>query len=399
MNLSNRARTLRPSPTLTIDARVKDMLRHGADIISLGAGEPDFDTPVSVVNAAHSAALAGKTKYTAVGGILELRTAIAKHLRKTHAIDVEPSNIVITNGAKQALYNSLQTLVDDGDEVIIIAPYWVSYPEMIELSGGRPVTVHAVNARFEPDAGAVEKAITSKTRGIILNTPNNPTGAVYSKSTLEGIVRIARERNLWILSDEIYEMLVYDGLQHISPASVGGEGLARTIVASGFSKSFAMTGWRLGYMAAPKHVADAAVAIQGQITSNVNTPTQWAGLEALAINPADQKAMITEFQARRTLLVDGLTKALRKDINIPVPQGAFYLFMDARPYLHKRFREILIQTDTDLAAAILDHARVALVPGSAFASPGFIRMSYATSRENLLKSIDRLGAFFRELEG
>lgn len=398
MQLSKRAQTLKPSPTLALDARVKDMVRDGKDVISLGAGEPDFDTPKIVVDAAHEAAVAGKTKYTAVAGIPELRRAIAKHVAATHKITVEPSNIIITNGAKQALYNALQTLVDPGDEIIVFAPYWVSYPDMIALAGGRQVTVNVNLNNFEPEAAALERAITNKTRGIILNSPNNPTGAVYSKSTLEKIVSIAKSHQLWILSDEIYEMLVYDGLSHVSPASVGGEGLDRAIIANGFSKSYAMTGWRLGYLAAPKAVAEAAATIQGQMTSNVNTPTQWAALRALELDPGEQKKMILEFEARRNLLTNGLRAALGGDINIPEPKGAFYLMMDGGGFLKKRFRGAGFSSDCDLAAAVLEHARVAVVPGSAFGAPGYLRMSYATSRANLQKAIDRLGAFFRELE-
>ncbi|MBI3817131.1 MAG: pyridoxal phosphate-dependent aminotransferase [Planctomycetes bacterium] len=398
MKLSTRARTLRPSPTLALDARVKDLIRAGGDVISLGAGEPDFDTPIEVIEAAHAAALAGKTKYTAVAGIPELRAAIAGHLCKTHGIAVEACNILVTNGAKQALYNALQTLVDPGDEVIVFSPYWVSYPDMIALAGGRQVAVSVNSTTFEPDATAFERAITNKTRGLIMNTPNNPTGAVYSKTILEKIVRIAAERNLWILSDEIYEMLVYDGMKHISPASIGGEGLARTMVASGLSKSYAMTGWRLGYLAAPGEVAEAAATIQGQMTSNVNTPTQWAAIRALEADPEKQKCMVREFEARRTLLVNGLRRALGKNVDIPEPKGAFYLMMNAKNYLNKRFGDYKFEDDQQLAAALLERGRVAMVPGSAFGAPGFLRMSYATSRENLQKAIDRIAVFFNELE-
>jgi aspartate aminotransferase len=397
MHLSKRARTLRPSPTLALDARVKDMIRTGADVVNLGAGEPDFDTPEAVVEAAHRAAKSGRTKYTAVAGQIELREAIAAHVRKTHGIAVEASNIVVTNGAKQALYNSLQALVDPGDEVAIVAPYWVSYPDMIELAGGRAIVVPSVEPSFEPDTAALVSAITPRTRGIVINTPNNPTGAVYSRESLAEILRIARERDLWILSDEIYEMLVYDGRTHVSPASIGTEGLNRTIVASGFSKSYAMTGWRLGYMAAPRAVAEAAATIQGQMTSNVNTPAQWAGVAALNGDATAQRAMISEFEARRTLLVEGLQRALRGNVQIPMPRGAFYLLMDARPWLGRECGNRFLATDLDLAEAILERARVALVPGTAFGAPGFIRMSYATSRENLQKAVERLAAFLNEL--
>lgn len=398
MQLSTRAKTLKPSPTLALDARVKEMIRQGADVISLGAGEPDFDTPMPVIDAAHRAALEGKTKYTAVAGIPELRTAIAKHVTRTHGIAVESSNIIITNGAKQALYNALQALVDPGDEVIVFAPYWVSYPDMISLAGGAQVAVSVNSTNFEPDPAALERALTKKSRGIIINTPNNPTGAVYSRSTLEAIVNIAKKNGLWILSDEIYEMLVYDGQKHVSPASVGVEGLERTAVAGGFSKSYAMTGWRLGYLAAPKEVADAAATIQGQMTSNVNTPTQWAAIRALQADPADQAVMIREFEARRTMLVKGLREAIGGNIEIPEPKGAFYLMMNVRPYLNKKFRGTALANDTDFAAAILEHARVAMVPGCAFGAPGYLRMSYATSRENLQKAIERTGKFFHALE-
>lgn len=398
MHLSNRALTLKPSPTLALDARVKEMVRQGHDVISLGAGEPDFDTPAPVVEAAHKAAQSGKTKYTAVAGIPELRSAIAQHITATHHIAVEADNIVVTNGAKHALYNALQSLVNPGDSVITLAPYWVSYPDMITLAGGKMTPVAVRPKTFEPNPAAIKKAIKKSTRGIILNTPNNPTGAIYTKEMLEEIVELARSRDLWILSDEIYEMLVYDGLEHVSPASVGSEGLGRTIVVSGFSKSYAMTGWRLGYMAAPKEVATAAAIIQGQVTSNVNTPSQWAAIAALAGDTKQQKKMVAEFEARRNMLVAGLRAALGPKAGVPEPRGAFYLLINISAFMEHSCHGRKLMNDADFSSAILEHARVALVPGAAFGAPGFLRMSYATSRENLQKAIDRLGAFFKALK-
>jgi aspartate aminotransferase len=397
MQLSTRARTLQPSPTLAIDARAKEMMRQGVDIVSLGAGEPDFDTPVAVVEAAHAAASSGKTKYTPVAGIPELREAIAAHLSKTHGVAVDASRVVVTNGAKQALFNALQALVDPGDEVVAFAPYWVSYPDLILLAGGRMVASPVDDATREPDLTAFEKALTRRTRGVIVNTPNNPTGAVYSRACLERLVAICQERGLWILSDEIYERLVYDGLTHVSPAMVGGEGFERTIVASGFSKSYAMTGWRLGYMVGPKEVADAAATIQGQVTSNVNTPTQWAALAALKADVKDQKKMVAEFQARRSLVVAGMREALGSRVKVHEPKGAFYLLFDVRPFLGKSYEGTLLADDATLVNRLLERALVATVPGSAFGAPGFVRMSYATSRENLTKAVERIRAFLADV--
>jgi len=396
MEISTRARALKPSPTLAIDARAKELAASGVDVISLGAGEPDFDTPKAVVEAAHGAASAGKTKYTAVAGIPELRAAIASQLSKTHGLDVDPAQVVVTNGAKQALFNALQALVNPGDEVIAFAPYWVSYPDLVLLAGGKFVSA-PVDDSAEPDIAALERAITNKTRGIILNTPNNPTGAVYSRARLEELVSVARERNLWILSDEIYERLVFDGQSHVSPAMVGSEGLARTIVASGFSKSYAMTGWRLGYLVGPKEIATAATTIQGQVTSNVNTPTQWAGIAALRACGEDQRKMIAEFEARRSLVVAAMREALGARARVPEPKGAFYLLFDARPFVGKRFRDHTIDGDGKLVELLLDEALVATVPGSAFGAPGFVRISYATSRANLTRAMERIRGFFAEV--
>jgi aspartate aminotransferase len=397
MQLSTRARTLQPSPTLAIDARAKELMRQGVDIVSLGAGEPDFDTPVAVVEAAHAAASTGKTKYTAVAGIPELREAIAAHLTKSHGVAVDASRVVVTNGAKQALFNALQALVDPGDEVVAFAPYWVSYPDLILLAGGRMVASPVDDSTREPDLTAFEKALTRRTRGVIVNTPNNPTGAVYSRACLERLVAICQERGLWILSDEIYERLVYDGLTHVSPAMVGGEGFERTIVASGFSKSYAMTGWRLGYMVGPKEVADAAATIQGQVTSNVNTPTQWAALAALKADVKDQKRMVAEFQARRSLVVAGMREALGSRVKVHEPKGAFYLLFDVRPFLGKSYEGTVLADDATLVNRLLERALVATVPGSAFGAPGFVRMSYATSRENLTKAVERIRAFLADV--
>lgn len=394
MQLSSRAHTLRPSPTLAIDARAKELIREGVDIVNLGAGEPDFDTPVSVVNAAHAAARAGKTKYTGAAGIPELREAIAAHVTKTHGVAVRATQVVVTNGAKQALFDALQALVDPGDEVVVFAPYWVSYPDLVVLSGGTMVRAPVSEGTQEPDLTALERCLTPRTKGMIVNTPNNPTGAVYSRRTIEGLVALCREQGLWILSDEIYERLVFDGLAHVSPASVGSEGFERTILASGFSKSYAMTGWRLGYLVGPENVAAAATTIQSQVTGSVNTPTQWAAIEALRSGSAEQQRMVAEFEARRSLVVSGLREALGSGVKVPEPRGAFYVLFDVRPFLGRSFEGRRLDDDAALVDRLLERARVATVPGSAFGQPGFVRMSYATSRENLTKALGRMRAFF-----
>lgn len=397
MQLSQRIQQLTPSLTLAIDAKAKELQRQGADVVNLGAGEPDFDTPSSVVEAAHQAALAGKTKYTPTAGIPELRSAIAARVSKTHGIAVDAAEIVVSNGAKQALYNALQAVVNPGDDVLVFAPYWVSYPDMIALAGGRMVPVAVHEASFEPNLAALEESCTARTRGLILNSPTNPTGAVYSRETIEAIVDFARRKDLWILSDEMYELLVYDGAKHVSPSQIGAEGRARTLMASGFSKSFAMTGWRCGYLVAPKQVASAVATLQGQMTTNVNTPTQWAALAALDLDDSVMGAMVKEFGERRRLLVRGISEILRGRAPVHEPRGAFYLMQDVRPFLGKRFRDRPLRDDREIAEALLDSALVATVPGSAFAAPGFIRLSYATSRENLQKAVARMGAFLNEL--
>ncbi|HKE00674.1 MAG TPA: pyridoxal phosphate-dependent aminotransferase [Planctomycetota bacterium] len=398
MRLSSRADQLRASPTLAIDAKVKELAASGADVVNLGAGEPDFPTPKAVVEAAHAAALEGKTKYTATPGTAELRAAIARRVGSRLGLRVDPSQVVVANGCKQALFDALQALVGPEDEVLVLAPYWVSYPQLVELAGGRMVPVAVDSRTLEPDVGALEAACTPRTRGLVLNSPNNPTGAVYSRACLEGLAAFARERDLWILSDEIYERLVYGGAEHVSPAQVGREGLERTVVASGFSKSYAMTGWRVGYLVASPEVARAAGAVQGHVTSSVNTPAQWAALAALALDESALRPMVEEFAARRTLFVNGLREAFGRIAPVAEPRGAFYLFQDVRPLLGRRHRAAgPISDDGELATALLDHARVAVVPGTAFGAPGWIRFSYATGRDRLRAASDRIRGFLGEL--
>ncbi len=397
MRLSTRARELQPSPTLAIDGKAKELARAGVDVVNLAAGEPDFDTPKSVVEAAHAAARAGKTRYTAVAGVPELREAIAGLATRSLGFPVRAESVVVSNGAKQSLFNALQVLVEPGDEIVVLSPYWVSYPEIVRLAGGRVVDVPVDARTLEPDADHVARACTPRTRGLIVNSPNNPTGAVYGRACLESLVRVARERDLWILSDEIYDRLVYDGAEHVSPAQLGDEGRARTLVVNGFSKSFAMTGWRLGYLIAPPEIASAATTLQGQVTSNVNTPAQWAAVAALQADPAELRAMVGEFAARRARLVAAMREIVAGRAPVPEPKGAFYLLQDVRPFLGRSSKGTRLATDADFASALLEHARVASVPGSAFGAPGHVRFSYATSRENLHRGMERLAAFLGSL--
>lgn len=355
-------------------------------MISFGAGEPDFPSPQPICKAAHAAIDAGHTKYTQTSGIPELRAAIAAKLCKQNQIEVEADQIVVTNGAKQALYNAAMMLLDPGDEAIVLAPYWMTYLDQIALAGANAVTVYTKAEKgFLPDAGDIGEKITSRTRAIFVNSPCNPTGAVYPREVLEEIVDLAERHDLWIICDEIYERLVY-GAQHVSIASLGPKAAERAITVGGCSKTFAMTGWRIGFSASPLPVAKTFAAFQDAVTSNPNSIAQYAALEAYRMDSQSVEAMRSEFQARRDLMREELLKIPR--IGVSDPKGAFYFLIDVRSYLGGK-------TDTDglLAESLLENAQVATVPGSVFDAPGFLRLSYTASQENIRRGVARIGEF------
>lgn len=384
--LSTWARNVSPSPTLAIDAKAKALLAAGEDVCGFAAGEPDFDTPEHIKEACIAALKAGKTKYAPTPGIEPLRQAIADKYAADYGLKVAPSQVVVSPGGKFSCYLAVLSVCSPGDEVIIPAPYWVSYPEMVKLAGATPKFVLADDSTgFRLTPAQLEAAITPKTKLLILTSPSNPTGAVYSRAEMEAIVAVAMKHNLYIMSDEIYEHLVYDGVQHVAPATFGKDVEARTIIVSGFSKPYAMTGWRLGTLVAPAPIAKAVAELQSQMSSNATTFAQYGALAALKEKEktkASLQAMLVAFDRRRKFLHAELNKI--PGISCLLAQGAFYLF----PNISK-----FGISDTEFCAKLLEQEKVAAVPGSAFGAEGYLRLSYATSDEIIKKGVERLARF------
>jgi aspartate aminotransferase len=388
--LSRWALNISPSPTLAIDAKAKALLAAGEDVCSFAAGEPDFDTPEHIKRAAIEALNQGRTKYAPTPGIEPLRRAIADDYAARFGLKVPPSQVVVSPGGKFSCYLAILAVCSPGDEAIVPAPYWVSYPEMVKLAGATPKFVLADDARgFRLTPELLEAAVTPKTRLLILNSPSNPTGAVYTRAELEALVAVALRHNLYILSDEIYEHLVYDGASHHSPATFGAEAEARTIVVSGFSKTYSMTGWRLGTLVAAAPIAKAVSELQSQMASNATTFGQYGALAALQEREKTQaslKVMLTAFDRRRRFVHAELGKI--PGLSCLLAQGAFYLF----PKIEK-----FGLSSSDFCARLLEEERVAAVPGSGFGAEGYLRLSYATSDETLSKGLARLARFCSRL--
>ena len=387
--LAQRVVNLKPSPTLAVDAKAKALKAQGADIINLSAGEPDFDTPDHIKEAAIKAIKDGFTKYTPVAGILELRQAIIDKLKRDYNVGYEPDQIVVSTGGKQGLYNCLQAIVDPGTEVIIPVPYWVSYPAMVELAGGRPVLLSSRPEKdFDIDLDELSSLINDKTRALIINSPSNPTGAVYSADTLKALAQMAVEKGFYIISDDIYDEIRFDGKSPENPVSVFPEAKEHIIVANGVSKTYAMTGWRIGYLAGPQSVIKAATKIQSQSTSNPNSIAQKAALAALAGPQECVKEMVKAFKERRDYIVERLNNI--KGIKCNMPQGAFYVFPDVSSFFKKSADGFEIKGSLDLADYLLEKAKVACVPGIAFGDDRFIRFSYATDKAQINEGLNRL---------
>jgi aspartate aminotransferase len=387
MEISNRAARLNPSITLSIDSKAKAMKAEGIDVCGFGAGEPDFDTPEHIKTAAIEALQAGFTKYTPSSGIPELRQAISEKLAADNGLSYRAGQIVASSGAKQACYNGILATCQPGDEVIIPAPYWVSYPEMVKLAGAEPVIVPTMERNsWKIRAEDFENAMTPRTKMLILNSPGNPTGSVYTEEELRAIVDVAAEEDIYILSDEIYEKLIYDDAKHVSIASLSKEAYDLTLTVNGFSKSYAMTGWRLGYLAAPEGVARAVESIQSHSTSHPTSFVQRAGLAALQ---GDQQAvadMREEFDMRRNYMFDRVSKI--PNVTATKPQGAFYILVNISQ---------LGLTSQNFADRLLSKANVAVVPGVAFGDDRTVRLSYATSIDVIKKGLDRFQDFCRTL--
>ena len=397
MNLSKKFLGVSPSPTLSIDAKFKQMKADGLNVVGFGAGEPDFDTPKHIKDAAIKAINDGMTKYTPASGIIPLKKAVCKKLKEDNNLDYEPNQIVISNGAKHSLMNVFGAILNPGDEVIIPAPYWVSYPEMIKLNDGVPVVIHTdESTHFKISAKQIEEKITDKTRAIVLNSPSNPTGMVYSKEELSEIAKVCLAHSLFVVSDEIYEYLIYDGNKHLSIAELGEDIKDLTIIVNGVSKTYAMTGWRIGYTASNPTIAKIMSNVQSHATSNPNTIAQYAALAALEGPKDELYKMVGEFEKRRNYMHDRIGKI--NGVSCLNPHGSFYILMNISKLFGKTYNGRKIETADDFADMFLESKLVAVVPGTGFEAPDFVRWSYATSMENIKEGLDRLESFLSELK-
>jgi len=387
MKLSKRAQNISPSMTLSITAKAKEMKKQGLDVVSFGAGEPDFDTMFHIKEAAKKAIDEGFTKYTASSGIIELKEAICAKFRRDNWIDYEPKNIIVSTGGKQALFNMIMVTVDPGDEVIIPVPYWVSYEEMVKLAEGKCVFLKTNNFKINPQD--LEKAITPKTKMLILCSPSNPTGVVYDEKELKQIASICLKNNIYILSDEIYEKLIY-GKKHVSIASVNDKVKKLTIVINGVSKSYAMTGWRIGYAAAEEEIVKAATRLQDHTTSNPTSISQKAALAAIT-GPEDHVAkMVYEYKKRRDFMVDRLNRI--DGMIASRPDGAFYVFANVSKFYSDEVKGSMV-----FCQRLLEDAYVAVVPGIAFGDDRFVRLSFATGMEHIKRGLDRMEKFCEKI--
>jgi aspartate aminotransferase len=380
MRLAKRVLEITPSATLDISAKAKKMAQQGIDVVSFGAGEPDFDTPAHIKAQAVKAIHDGFTKYTPSSGTQELREAISRKFKNDNALDYSVGQIVVSCGAKHSLYNVFQVICEEGDEVIIPAPYWLSYPEMVRMAHAKTVVAGTdAKNKFKVTEKALESAITKKTKAFVLNSPSNPTGCVYDVDELKFIARLAVKHKFFVISDEIYEKLIYDGKKHISIASLGKDIYDQTITVNGVSKSYSMTGWRIGYAAGPKDVMDAFANLQSHSTSNPTSISQRAALTALTESQQCVEEMRLEFEKRRDFMVDRINKMKR--ISCTKPEGAFYVMCDI---------SALKMDSVAVATKLLDEAKVAVVPGAPFGADRHIRLSFATGMDNIKKGLDRI---------
>lgn len=388
--IANRLKKVAPSQTQAIDAKAKQMIKDGVDIVGFGLGESDFNTPENIKEAGINAIKTNKTRYTPVSGIPELKAAVAEKFKKENGLEYKPSDIIISCGAKHSLYNIFMAILNPGDEVIIFSPYWVSYEEQVKIADGVSIFVQLDEPRnFEIDFNILEKKITKKTKAMIVNSPSNPTGAVFSEDSLKKLAEIALQHKLLIVSDEIYENFFYNGKKHISIASFSKEVKAQTIVVNGVSKTYAMTGWRIGYLASDnREVVSAIDNLQSHSTSNPASIAQWAAMEAFKTPDSIVQAMAAEFDKRRQHIMKRLDEIPR--LTYVRPEGAFYIYPNFSSVMGKTIKGRLINGSLDFAEMLLNEARVAVVPGIAFGTDNHFRLSYATSMANIDKGLDRI---------
>ncbi|MCP9470481.1 MAG: pyridoxal phosphate-dependent aminotransferase [Nitrospira sp.] len=397
MKLAARVNKITPSPTLAMTATAKAMAAQGIDVVDFSSGEPDFDTPEPVKAAAEAAIRAGFTKYTPSSGTDELRQAIIEKFQSEFGLRYEKSQILVSCGAKHSLYNLAQAYLEAGDEVIIAAPYWVSYVDQALLNDATPVFLRtSENDGYAIDVDDLRRSITPRTKAIVINSPCNPTGATYDRNTLQSIAEMAVRHRILIISDEIYEKIVYDGVTHVSIASLGPEVAAQTVVINGVSKAYAMTGWRIGYAAGPKEILTAMANIQSQSTSNPCSISQKAAVAALKLGASFTEKMVTEFDRRRRAMIDRLNRI--SGVTCRIPTGAFYAFPNVAGVLGKRGPDGPIHSPQALADYLLKHAHVAVVPGEPFGSKEHIRLSYATGMDTINRGLDRLAEAVQKLQ-
>jgi aspartate aminotransferase len=398
MSVSQRARDTAPSPTLGITAKINALRAQGVDVIGFGAGEPDFDTPAHIKQAAIDALNAGYTKYTPSSGAVDLKDAIIAKLARDNHLNYKRENVIVSCGAKHSLYNVMQALLDPGDEVLIPSPYWVTYPEQVRLAEGKAVYVETLPENdFMPTPEAVRAAITPRTKALVLNSPSNPTGGVASRQTVKDLAALAVQHNFYLISDEIYEKLLYDGREHLSPAALEEEVFQRTVTINGCSKAYSMTGWRIGYAAAADtELVSAMGRLQDQSTSNPTSIAQKAAVAALNGSQEPVEEMRKAFEERRNLIVEKLNAI--PGVACRMPGGAFYAFARIADVLGKRAGDRILQGSDDLADYLLTQFDVGVIPGSGFGNDGYIRLSYATSRENIVKGLERIEAGICKLE-
>jgi len=395
--LSERVKRIGVSPTLKISAKAQELKKAGVDVIDFSVGEPDFPTPEAVKKAGIKAIEENFTKYVANDGIAELKKAIIEKLGKENNVKYKPEEIIVSTGAKNCLFNVALALFDEGDEIVIPTPCWVSYPDQVKIAGANPIFVPSREENdFKVDVKDLENAMTEKTKALVLNYPSNPTGAVYTKGELQEIAKLCLKKNVWVISDEIYEKLIYDGVQFTSFSALGEEVKSRTILINGFSKAFSMTGWRLGYAAGPKEIISACSRIQSHSTSNATSFVQKAAVTALKECSLDVETMRKEFEKRRDFVVKRL-RAI-KDISVSNPKGAFYVMPNVEKYLSKSHNGNLIKDTYALSYYLLEEANVAVVPGEAFFTPSHIRISFATSMKNLEEGLNRIENALKRLQ-
>lgn len=396
MKLARRVSEIEESATLAISEKAAKLRAQGMDVLSLSAGEPDFDTPEHVKQAAVEAIRKGRTKYTASSGILPLRQAVAKKYHSEYGLSYDPSEVLVSTGCKHSIYNALHALLEPGDECLIPAPYWVSYPEMVKTTGAKPVilpTEESEGFKLRPET--LRAAITPRTRALILCSPSNPTGLVYAEEELRAMAAVLGKSDLWVVSDEVYEKMVYGAARHVSIATLGPEMRGRTIVVNACSKTYAMTGWRMGFMVGPKEAIAGAAKIQSQSTSNPTSVSQYAALAALEGDQSCVGVMREEYARRREFVLRRL-RAI-PGVTCLEPWGAFYAFPNVSALYGRRCRGREIRTSADFGEALLEHAHVAVVPGGPFGSDRHVRISYAASIEALGRALDRIERFVKEL--